>query len=230
MLIQGTVPDTVGLGQDAGQRRSPGCCRTSAAARRLPRHQRARSATYFRGANTTQYGGKSSISMEGTTGSENTGKAAGAAALVVSAARDAHAAGQLRPDETREILEQTAERVTTGNTAGTGTPDPGADADAPSIDQWTTHFGWGRVDLGAAVAVAQSGKIPPEAAIDSPDWYAPLTGNEPHDHRPRPGPLRDRQQLPLEARVGRRRGAHLAGTPSGRATPAPRSPTSARST
>ncbi len=45
--------------------------------------------TYFRGANTTQYGGKSSISMEGSTGSENTGKAAGAAGLVVSAARDA---------------------------------------------------------------------------------------------------------------------------------------------
>src|SRR5439155_767195 len=67
--------------------------------------------TYFRGANTTQYGGKSSISMEGTTGSENTGKAAGAAALVVSAARDASPSVALRPDETREILEQTAERV-----------------------------------------------------------------------------------------------------------------------
>jgi hypothetical protein len=178
MLIQGTVPDTIGLGEDAGNQIAQGleglctplpvpigCPGTSAPL-----------GTYFRGANTTQYGGKSSISMEGTTGSENTGKAAGAAALVVSAARDASPAVNLRPDETREILEQTAERVTTGNTLGTGTPDPGADASAPSIDQWTTHFGWGRVNLGAAVALAQSGKIPPEAAIDSPDWYAPVSG------------------------------------------------------
>jgi hypothetical protein len=179
MLIQGTNPDTMGLGTEEGNQIAQalqglcgpipvpvGCPGTSAPV-----------GTYFRGANTTQYGGKSSISMEGTTGSENTGKAAGAAALVISAARDASPAVQLRPDETREILEQTAERVTTGNTQGLGSPDPGADPSAPSIDQWTTHFGWGRVNLGAAVAVAQSGKIPPEAAIDSPDWYAPVSGN-----------------------------------------------------
>jgi subtilase family protein len=179
MLIQGTVPDTVGLGTEEGNQVAQalqglcgpfpipiGCPGTSAPL-----------GTYFRGANTTQYGGKSSISMEGTTGSENTGKAAGAAALVISAARDANPPVELRPDETREILEQTAERVTSGNTAGVGTPDPGANASAPSIDQWTTHFGWGRVNLGAAVAVAQSGEIPPEAAIDSPDWYSPITGD-----------------------------------------------------
>ncbi len=179
MLIQGTVPDTMGLGNDAGSQVAQaleglcgpiplpvGCPGTS-----LP------VGTYFRGANTTQYGGKSSIAMEGSTGSENTGKAAGAAGLVISAARDASPPVQLRPDETREILEQTAERVTTGNTLGTGVPDPAADPTKPSIDQWTSHFGWGRVDLGKAATVAQSGKIPPEAAIDSPDWYAPVTGN-----------------------------------------------------
>jgi hypothetical protein len=186
MLIQGTVPDTVGLGTEQGNQVAQelqglctnplplslplplpvGCLGTSAPV-----------GTYFRGANTTQYGGKSSISMEGTTGSENTGKAAGAAALVISAARDATPSVELRPDETREILEQTAERVTSGNTTGTGVADPGADASKPSVDQWTTHFGWGRVNLGKAVAVAQSGKIPPEAAIDSPDWYAPITGD-----------------------------------------------------
>jgi subtilase family protein len=179
MLIQGTVPDTIGLGTESGSQIAKaleslcttpfpvtiGCVGTNVPV-----------GTFFRGANTTQYGGKSSISMEGTTGSENTGKAAGAAALVISAAKDASPSISLRPDETREILEQTAERVTSGNTAGLGTPDPGASASAPSIDQWTTHFGWGRVNLGAAVALAQSGLIPPEAAIDSPDWYAPITG------------------------------------------------------
>src|SRR5581483_1614599 len=124
-----------------------------------------------------QYGGKSSISMEGTTGSENTGKAAGAAGIVISAALDRSNPIRLRPDEVREILEQTAERATTGNTGTLGAPDPAADPTTPSIDQWTPHFGWGRVNLGAAAALARSGKIPPEAAIDSPDWYAPLTGS-----------------------------------------------------
>jgi hypothetical protein len=118
--------------------------------------------------------------MEGTTGSENTGKAAGAAALVISAARDRATPIDLRPDETREILEQTAEPVLTGNTTGTGIPDPGADPASPPADQWTTHFGWGRVNLGAAVALARNGDIPPEAAIDSPDWYAPVTGSSMH--------------------------------------------------
>ena len=71
--------------------------------------------------------------MEGSTGSENTGKAAGAAALVISAAKDAPTPITLRPDETREILEQTAERVTTGNgRQRSRVPDPGADANRAS--------------------------------------------------------------------------------------------------
>jgi Subtilase family len=179
MLIQGTVPDTMGLGRDAGNQVAQalqGLCGPVQAPVGCPGTSVPVS-SYFRGANTTQYGGKSSISMEGSTGSENTGKAAGAAGLVVSAARDRSPQIGLRPDEVREILEQTAERVTTGNTGALGAPDPGADPTAPRIDQWTPHFGWGRADLGAAVALARSGKIPPEAAIDSPDWYAPLTGS-----------------------------------------------------
>jgi hypothetical protein len=198
MLIQGTVPDTVGLGEDAGSQVAQGLaglCDPIATPIELPIPPPTGCpgtslpvATYFRGANTTQYGGKSSISMEGATGSENTGKASGAAALVISSALGHRSALDqpepivLRPDETREILEQTAERATggatgiDGNVAGLGSPDRGADPSAPSEDQWTSHFGWGRVDLGAAVSVARSGEIPPEAAIDSPDWYAPLTG------------------------------------------------------
>ncbi len=176
MLIQGTVPDTMGLGSDSSQQLAQGLAGICG-----PTHLCVGTAltptSYFRGANTTQYGGKSSISMEGATGSENTGKAAGAAALVISAAKDASPSVTLRPDETREILEQTAERVTTGNGGTVGVPDPGADSSASSLDQWTPHFGWGRVNLGAAVSLAQSGKVPPEAAIDSPDWYTPLTAN-----------------------------------------------------
>ncbi len=99
MLIQGTVPDTVGLGEESSQwvqaqklcglAGQPACLGSNAPV-----------GTFFRGANTTQYGGKSSISMEGPTGSVNTSKASGAAGLVVSAGLD-HGIS-LRPDETRE--------------------------------------------------------------------------------------------------------------------------------
>ena len=84
MLIQGTVPDTVGLGEESSQWVAPGSAGSAGQPACLGSGT-SLSGTYFRGANTTQYGGKSSISMEGPTGSENTGKAAGAAALVVSA-------------------------------------------------------------------------------------------------------------------------------------------------
>src|SRR5213076_1385871 len=82
----------------------------------------------------------------------------------------------LRPDETREILEQTAEDITQPNTGTDGTPDPAQPG-------WDSHFGWGRVNMGAAVSAAahKSGavfdRIPDLAAINAPDWYAPLTGS-----------------------------------------------------
>ena len=128
-LIQGTVPDTVGLGMDVSAELTSGLCNSPLGALGVCFGTNLPVGTYFRGANTTQYGGKSSISMEGPTGSTNTGKSAGAAALLVSAGRDAGIA--LRPDETRSILEQTAERVTgspanpLSNVAGLGVADPG---------------------------------------------------------------------------------------------------------
>lgn len=174
MLIQGSVVDTEGLGEESeqwleaeklcGLTGEPACLGSN-----LP------VSTFFRGANTTQYGGKSSITMEGPTGSVNTSKAAGAAGLVVSAGLDQGIT--LTPDETRELLEQTAERVLEGNTAGAGIPDPAADPALPPDEQWTPHFGWGRANVGAAVGAVIAHDIPPIAAIDSPAWYTPLTGS-----------------------------------------------------
>src|SRR6185437_16685420 len=129
MLIQGTVPDSVGLGEESQQWvEGEGLC--GAAGLQACLGSNVPVSTFFRGANTTQYGGKSSISLEGPTGSGNTSKAAGAAALVVSAGLDRGIA--LRPDETRELLEQTAERVLAPNTAGVGVPDPGANPALPA--------------------------------------------------------------------------------------------------
>jgi hypothetical protein len=169
MLIQGTVPDSVGLGMDLGPEAADFLNGLLPAGALTPGSE-VPPATFFRGANTTQFGGHSSISMEGPTGSENTGKAAGAAALVISAAREHNPPITLRPDETRAILEQTAEDITAPNAAGIGVPDP-------AHPGWDLHFGYGRADVGAAVALAKGGAIPPEASITSPDWYAPLTGS-----------------------------------------------------
>jgi hypothetical protein len=162
MLIQGVATDTQGLGSDFGPEAA-----TFLNALGVPLGSSIPTLTYFRGANTTQFGGHSSIAMEGATGSENTGKAAGAAALVISAARQRGVT--LKPDETRAILEQTAEDVLAGNTTGAGA----ADRAAPG---WDVHFGYGRANLGAAVDLAGRGDVPPEASIGDPDWYAPLAG------------------------------------------------------
>ena len=98
MLIQGTVPDTVGIGTDAGPEFQQAFCDNQVL---IPANTCLGSqlpvGTYFRGANTTQFGGKSSIALEGATGSENTGKAAGAAALVISAGRNATPVGAAPP-------------------------------------------------------------------------------------------------------------------------------------
>ena len=174
MLIQGTVPDTDGLGaNNTAWLQAEGICGVSGQPVCLGSNLPV--TTFFRNANTTQYGGKSSISMTGATGSVNTSLASGAVGLVLSAGLD-HGI-TLRPDETRELLEQTAERVTTANSQGVGVGDPGADPNAPADQQWTAHFGWGRGNVGAAVGAVVARDIPPEAAIDSPDWYAPLTGS-----------------------------------------------------
>src|SRR5205085_2482651 len=93
-------------------------------------------------------------SMIGASGSENTGKAAGATALVYSAGLDRSDPVSLTADEAREILEQTAEDVTAANGVGVGVGDYAADG-------WDPHFGWGRANVGAAVRAAVAAYAPP---------------------------------------------------------------------
>ena len=171
MLIQGVAADVEGLGTEVpgGDGDDPTGVRDGVLdlVRPLGFGSQAPVKTYFRNANTTQFGGKSSISMTGPTGSANTGKAGGAAALVIAAAK---AKGvTLTPDETRTLLEQTAEDVLPANTVGLGTPDPAQAG-------FDTHFGYGRANLGEAVREADAKRIPPQASIGSPQWYAPLAG------------------------------------------------------
>ena len=122
--------------------------------------------SFFRNANLTQYGGKADIVLMGATGSQNTGQASGAAGLLASFAREK--LGQpLSGNEIRQLLTMTAEDVLPENTGALGLPDkanPG----------WDPHFGYGRVNLAAAMQRIAAGRIPPEAALDAPDWFTPI--------------------------------------------------------
>jgi hypothetical protein len=143
--------------------------------------------SFFRNSNLTQYGGKADIVLMGTTGSENTGQAAGVAGLLESYARSAFAGSGLpaglRGNETRQLLTMTAEDVLPQNTGSIGPPDKARAG-------WDPHFGYGRVDMAAAMARIhlKPGQpipagwpcgtrrtcIPPEAQIDAPDWFSPI--------------------------------------------------------
>jgi hypothetical protein len=124
--------------------------------------------SFFRNSNLTQYGGKADIVLMGSTGSENTGQAAGAAGLLASYGRQVLGAGTpLSGNEIRQLLTMTAEDVLPANTGSIGRPDkanPG----------WDPHFGYGRVNLAGAMQRIHDQRIPPEAQIDSPDWFSPL--------------------------------------------------------
>ena len=121
--------------------------------------------TWFRNSGTTQYGGHAHIVMPAVTGSEATGQAAGAAGLLQSEALKKGTT--LAPNEIKQLLTMTAEDVVPENTRGVGLPDP-------SQYGWDQHFGYGRPELALAMQRIADGKVPPQALITSPDWFAPL--------------------------------------------------------
>jgi hypothetical protein len=168
--------------------------------------------SFFRNSNLTQYGGKADIVLMGTTGSENTGQAAGVAGLLESYSRRSFTGSQfpvgLSGNETRQLLTMTAEDVLPANTGAIGLPDkanPG----------WDPHFGYGRVNMAAAMGRIQlkPGQpipanwpcgtrrtcIPPEAQIDAPDWFSPIdVGRVPASGLP----IRGRAAAPHAGEVG----------------------------
>jgi hypothetical protein len=102
---------------------------------------------------------------------------------------------KLTGNEARQLLTMTAEDVQPENTGTIGQPDRAEEG-------WDTHFGYGRVNLAGAMARISNDPvgdpatppagwpcdttdpigpegidpncIPPEAQIDSPDWFAPI--------------------------------------------------------
>ena len=124
--------------------------------------------SFFRNSNLTQYGGKADIVLMGSTGSENTGQAAGAAGLIASFGRLKFGPGDpLSGNEIRQLLTMSAEDVRAVNTGLIGQPDKAETG-------WDPHFGYGRVNLAAAMKRIDTMNVPPEAQINAPDWFAPI--------------------------------------------------------
>jgi hypothetical protein len=121
--------------------------------------------TWFRNSGTTQYGGHAHIVMPAVTGSQATGQASGAAGLLASYALKQ--GKTLDPNEIKQLLTLTAQDVVPENTVDLGVPDPAQVG-------WDQHFGYGLPDLGLALERISQNKLPPQALIDSPDWFAPL--------------------------------------------------------
>ena len=140
MLIQGTVPDTVGLGTEQAQwlqARAAVHGVIEPAGRAPARTCRSRPSSAA--PNTTQFGGKSSISMEGATGSVNTGRPPARPAWFSAPASTT--AITLRPDETRELLEQTAEEVLERQHDRRRRARPRAPTQRAAADAVDAHFG-----------------------------------------------------------------------------------------
>jgi hypothetical protein len=179
MQVQGTVADVHGLG---GSPVDPAMCGPDPfgdfcipqqvvdfyAQNGVIFQQNAPVSTWFRNSGTTQYGGHAHIVMPAPTGSQATGQASGAAALLISYARQRGIS--LAPNEVKQLLTLTAQDVVPENTVGAGTPDPAQVG-------WDQHFGYGLPDLGLALERIGTDQIPPQALLTSPEWFTPYNVN-----------------------------------------------------
>lgn len=120
----------------------------------------------------TNFGANVAVSVSSTScSSEATGRGAGIAGLIVSAARDA--GKDLSANEVRQLMTTTADDVDMSQRPrAVAAPIP--TLRYPSLPGYDTYFGYGRLDAEAAVRAAREGRIPPEAEIVTPGWWEPL--------------------------------------------------------
>jgi hypothetical protein len=144
-----------------------------------------RSYLYLNGC--TNYGGNIAVAVSSSScSSEATGRGAGLAGLLVSAALDRVDAGQLVPrrvgptgavhplsaNEIAQLLTMTADDV--DFTAHRAVAFFFASMRYASQPGWDQYFGHGRANAARAVAAAGAGEFPPEADLLEPDWWRTL--------------------------------------------------------
>src|SRR3954469_5636596 len=138
----------------------------------------------------TNFSSKVSVAIPSVScSSDATGRASGMAGLIYSAARDTGL--KLRPNEVRQLLEQTADDVNFALQPEPACPSPtctdpylGAPGNYavvsplaqtkryPARKGHDQFYGYGRVNMNNAVDAVTAGKIPPSVEITSPEWYA----------------------------------------------------------
>lgn len=128
--------------------------------------------------NVTSYGTHAVFSGGETTTSGATPFQAAYLGMVQSAAMDAVDDNiyprTLTPNEVRQVLMNTASPVVPQDdhpgvaNQWPGNPDSETDSDHSN---WSTQYGYGRVNIGKATKLIYDGKVPPEALITSPSWY-----------------------------------------------------------
>jgi hypothetical protein len=136
--------------------------------------------TWFRArSSVTSYGTHNVFSGYGTSTSGATPFMASMLAMVQSAGLNARDKGVipsgLTPDEVKQVMMDTASPVVP-QTQSPQTPrqwpgNPLSSTDATHT-AWSTQYGYGRPDIGAATKMVMDGKIPPTAQIASPSWFA----------------------------------------------------------
>ena len=124
----------------------------------------------------TNYGGHMAVAIPSSScSSEATGKAAGMAGLLYSAARNA--GRTLTANEVRQLFTMTADDIDfltakpPAPAANFATSQSVASRRFPSIPGYDEYFGYGRVNADRMVRAVAGGNIPPEAEITDPDWY-----------------------------------------------------------
>ncbi|MFL5823620.1 MAG: hypothetical protein ACJ764_09280 [Solirubrobacteraceae bacterium] len=135
--------------------------------------------TWFRArSSTTSYGTHNIFSGYGTSTSGATPFMASMLGMVQSAglnAVDQHVIpSPLTPDEVKQVMMDTASPVIPQTQSPQtqhqwpGNPNSATNA---THTNWSTQYGYGRPDIGAATAMVMAGHLPPTAEIDSPNWF-----------------------------------------------------------
>ncbi len=122
--------------------------------------------TYINNSNFSNWGAHLHLSVPHTSTSYSTALASGATALVFAYGKDLVDQGELEYELTAGEVKQ----ILCNNTDDINEPyDPQR---YPSHEGWDFYHGYGRLNLGKALASMGAGTIPPQADIEWPEWFS----------------------------------------------------------
>lgn len=163
----------------------------------LPGNTGSASGSYLQFRGCTNYGASITAAVPANScSSEAVGRSAGMAGLAYSTARNAVALGKISDygsldgsggvqagfgisaEELHQLVATTADDI--DNTGKEEQADAAvASQRYPATPGYDPFFGYGRINASSMVRAIDAGKIPPEAYIDSPKWYATVPTRAP---------------------------------------------------